>query len=233
MSRPAGRASRSVKADHAALATLAAFFLAFWVISLHYKFSPVVFPIGKARLWDVAVEGTMWTWANVAVLVTGANACALRAYAVWRAGGRLLAWLGWLATAAVIAALSLDDLVALHERLDPLGRSWGYGSGFTHFAWVIPGLIAAAGCVLVVGAHALRLPAAPRAYLLGGVGFLFAGAIGLEMVSGANLAANGHTKAYVMIYHVEELFEAIGAALLLCAPLSDMPPEARWLRRTA
>jgi hypothetical protein len=133
--------------------------------------------------------------------------------------------------AALLLALSLDDLASFHEKLHRLGRSMGGQTGFFYFAWVIPGLFLAVGCILVFAFHALSLRERARAYLITGVGLFFLGALGVEMIGGADLAAKGRTDSYVLLYHFEEMLEAMGAALILASALADLPPEERVLFR--
>lgn len=215
--------------EHVVLAVTLGLFVAMQIIALHFIVSPVALPIGRHPWWDPAAEGNVWTWANVAVLVLGAGGFGLRAYHVWRARGAH--WLGWALCALLLLALSLDDAASFHEKLGALGRSMGGGQGWFHFAWVVPGMLIALAYAAALGLHARRIGRAPRWCLLGGTASLFAGAIGFEMISGAYLAAAGHTDTYTYLYHVEEMLEAIGASLFLVAPLVDLPPEARRLGR--
>ena len=214
--------------DQIALAAALGVFAAIQLIALHFIVSPIALPIGRHPWWDPAAEANVWTWANVAVLTMASLLCAERALARWR---RRESWIGWAVTSSLLLALSLDDAASFHEKLGELGRDLGGGAGWLHFAWVVPGAVIAAAFLLAFALHARRLVGAPRAFLLGGAGFLFTGAIGFEMVSGAYLAASGHTDVYTYLYHVEEMLEAVGAALFLAAPLADLPEGQRRLRR--
>ncbi len=169
--------------------------------------------------FDVASEGNLWTWANVAVLVSAANAhlaCAL----FYRERDRSN-FQGWLASSVILLALSLDDLVSLHERLENIGKLAGGGTGLLHFAWIIPGAFIAALIAVLFLALIVRLRGWPKFYLAAGVGLFFFGAIVLESISGLIFTHYGPSAAYVLAFHVEEMIEAVGASLMLCGGLSE------------
>lgn len=169
------------------------------------------------RLLDVRAEGSVHTWFNVSVLSVGAVLHAGAAVLAHRAGRP--AW-PWVLTAAALALLSMDDLLAVHEQLEPLGRALGAGEGGLHFAWVLPGLVLAAGLAAVAVVAARRLPPRSSRWLLLGVASLLAAAVGLESVGGLVLDSVGDGALYVLVSHVEELIETWAAAALLCAAVS-------------
>jgi len=173
----------------------------------------------ELKFFDVATEGNIWTWANVVVLFVSAQTHACAGYFRWRR--RKLGVVSCLVIAMILLGLSIDDLTALHEKLEAIGRSMGGGSGLTHFAWVVPGVVIAAGVVATFVFMAASIEATPRRYLLTGVIIFFSGAIGLEAVSGLVLDGVGVGAAYVLVFHVEEMLEAIGASLFVCAGVAD------------
>lgn len=179
-------------------------------------------------LLDVRAEGSVHTWWNVVLL--GASAVLAAAAAlVRRAAGR--GSLPWWLVAAVLGALSLDDMLALHERLEPLGEQLGGGGGALRFAWVVPG--AAAGLVVVVAVvvAARSLPRAAATPLAGGLVLLLVAALGLEVVGGAVLDTVGDGAAYILVSHLEELLESLAACLLVLGAARGLswglPPETR------
>ncbi|MFG6665188.1 hypothetical protein ACGYKB_18185 [Sulfitobacter sp. 916] len=99
-------------------------------------------------MFDVAWEGNIWTWMNVTFMVLSAVSLYFAALVRKQNGVQYRAWS---ATAIGVLLLSLDDMVSIHERLDGLGHDMGGGDGFLHFAWVIPGMIAAALLIVVFG----------------------------------------------------------------------------------
>lgn len=181
------------------------------------------------KFFDVASEANLWTWANVAVLLSAAHVHLLAAYARWWRHAPGVA--GWALTALLMAGLSLDDLAGLHERLEPLGEALGGGSGLTHFAWLVPGSAIALATLALFAVLVRNVEGRARLYLLAGILVFFAGAVGMEAVGGYALSqlGSGVNVTYVLLFHVEEMLEATGAALLLSAGLADLPEPFRRL----
>ena len=227
-----GRLS-SLSVAAASAAAACAFLGLLWIISLFAMFGITVADTPQ-RVWDTASEGNVWTWGNVLVLIVGGVLHLSRGAAAWRARRR--GALAWSATGAALLALSLDDLAGFHEALGSLGQRLGGGEGMLHFAWVVPGAALAAGFCLLIGLSARSMGRRPALYLLTGAGTLVAGALGLEMLSGAYLSGGGSNVRYALIYHAEEAVEALGAALLLAAAPADLRGETArlgpWLTRT-
>lgn len=169
------------------------------------------------QVTDVAGERTVWTWFNCTVLAAGGVAQALTG-AVRRVETRR-SW-PWFVLAGVLFALSLDDLVALHERLEPLGRSLGAGEGLLTAAWVVPGAVVALLVVAAVAVVARHLPPVPRLLLVGGLAVFLGAAFGLELVSFAVLDGIGTGPVYVALVSLEELLEAWGAVLILASAVA-------------
>lgn len=162
-------------------------------------------------LLDVRDEGSVHTWFNVALLTASAGAACLAA-GVHRTA-RAPAW-PWWAVAVVLTALSADDMLSLHERLEDVGRRLGGGEGALHFAWVVPGAALGAAVALVVGLAVRRLPPCSRTPLLAGMALLLLAALVLEVVGGALISEVGDGAAYILVSHLEELLESVGACVL-------------------
>jgi hypothetical protein len=172
-------------------------------------------------LLDVRDEGSVHTWFNVALL-TAAAASACLAAVVHRVAGSA-SW-PWWAVAVVLAGLSADDMLSLHERLEGVGQRLGGGAGALHFAWVVPGAVLGAAVALVVVVAVRRLPGCSRTPLLTGVSLLLVAALALEAVGGAVLSEIGDGAAYILVSHLEEVLESIGACLLAFGVLRGV----RW-----
>lgn len=172
-------------------------------------------------LLDVRDEGSVHTWFNVVLLGVGAlvaTACGLAR----RSAGEV-AW-PWLVVGAVLGALSIDDSLALHERLEPLGEEMGGGSGALHFAWVLPGALLGAGLLGAVALAVRRLPRRSRVPVVVGLVLLLVAALGLEVVGAAVLDGAGDGPAYILVSHLEELLESLAACLLLAGVVRGV----RW-----
>jgi len=171
------------------------------------------------RFIDVRAEANLHTWFNVAVLSVGAFLHAGVGLLARHAGRT--AW-PWAVTSLVLAVLAIDDLASLHEQLEPVGRALGAGDGALHFAWLLPGVVLAAGLALTAFTVARRLPRAAGRWLLAGVTVLLVAAVGLEAVGGAVLSSVGDGLAYILVSHLEEFVETCAAGILLCAAVSAL-----------
>ncbi len=178
-------------------------------------------PESRVRIYfDVAREQNLPTWFNVSLLLLAAVMAALAAVLARAAHDR--AALPWVGLALVCAALSLDDMTSLHERLHSFGVSIGGGSGLTYAAWLVPGLMFAALVVLAIAVLFRLVRRRARLLLVAGVACLLVGAFGVESVGNAVLQAQGHGRTYAYFLIVEEFLEAIGAVCLLAAPFAEI-----------
>lgn len=168
---------------------------------------------------DVTGERNLPAWWNSGLFLV-AGALSLGVGLLRRRDGHreLLLWTG---LAALLAAMSLDELTSIHERLPGVYRRLFGENPLENYAWLMLG-IPIAVAVLVFVAWAIRsLPRDTRR--LFGAGFLvfFAGAIGMEVLTGALLPTVGiGSLPYVVLYHVEETLEFLGASLMVVAPLA-------------
>lgn len=179
---------------------------------------------GDVRVFTyVGDEANLPTWWTVALLV-GASLLHLQAgFLAGRSGARGAG--AWWVIAALLALLSLDELTALHERLDV----WGVAlteAGFA-FPWLVLGAPIAIGMIAVAVAAARWLPRRSTILSLGGIGLLFFSAVGLEAVGGLLLGDQqgefqGESTLYTLLMHVEELGEMAGTALAVCGPLAAL-----------
>lgn len=172
------------------------------------------------KLLDVETEVNLWTWANVLILAYAAlahMACAATQYF-----GKLKNGLYWFISGSVIAALSLDDFVQLHEQTQFIGEILGGGEGITRNAWVIPGLAIGILCVAALSPVMIKADPVPGRLMIFGTGFFFIGAIGFDAISGYLLSRWGHDYIYDIVVHTEEMLEALGAILFLGAALAEL-----------
>lgn len=178
-------------------------------------------PESMVRVYfDVAREQNLPTWVNVCLLTLAAAIAGLVA-ALARVT-RDPSALPWAVFALLCTCLSLDDMTSLHERLDPLGRRLGGGSGLTYAAWLVPGALVAVVMVVAVVVLVRRTGRTTRLLLLAGLGCLLAGALGFEAVSNAVLEERGFSRSYAWLLSTEEFLETIGAVLLLAGTVSGL-----------
>lgn len=126
---------------------------------------------GRHAALDATEDGNAFAWLSSVATFAAAFAAAVAAACFARGRRRLLA------LAAVLAFLSLDDSVALHERLEHVTDT-----GALVFLAVYLPLLAAA-VVLLLGA-ARRAPASARTAIHGGLALL-AFAVAVRAVGGA------------------------------------------------
>jgi hypothetical protein len=214
-----------MRIDSLALWILLLLFSGLALVSLSMALGWTPFRHETRLIVDVASEANVWTWANVVVLLTAGYTHLLAAYFRWRLGKPAV--LSWIMTALILFALSLDDLAGIHERLEYWGRALGGGTGLTRFAWIIPGSAIALVIIGLFGLMIVRTDGRARRFLTVGLSSFFLGAIGMEAFGGHILTLEGNGYLYRLTYHFEEMLEAIGASLLLCAGLADLPAPAR------
>lgn len=191
----------------------------------------LVFVVTGSQWWRtffaVTSEQNMPTWYSAAVLLVVALVAGMVG-ALARRTDRRLAHRWWV-LAVVFVALSIDELVSLHEQLGTLGAQVLEPGGVFHFAWVVPGLVVAAVTVTAVVQLARRLPAPARREMYLGIGVFFAAAVGLEMVGGLVLDSIGTGWTYQVVSTTEEFAEIVGAAIVLhaCLRMIDLAPAGR------
>lgn len=128
-------------------------------------------------------------------------------------------FVGWAGMSAVFAFLALDEVFAIHEKLnDPLRAALHTSGGVLRYAWVIPYLILAGVFAAVYLPFLLRLPARTRnRFVISGLVFVF-GAVGCELVGNWIMegAPNFSVRMGIEIL-VEETMEMSGMAMFACA----------------
>lgn len=178
---------------------------------------PTTEPIAALRWFDVNSERNVPTAWSALLLLSSSVTAALLAL---RRGRADRARAGWLLVALAAAYLALDESLELHERLNDVGRT--FTDDRLHFAWVVPGVVAAAAVGLVLLRQLQTQSAEVRRRLVLAAAVYLGGAVVVESVSGQVLRAFGGGRAYVVVTSVEEGLEMAGAALLLAALLCEL-----------
>lgn len=175
-----------------------------------------------ARIWLLHVdsEQSVYTWFSQLML-------AGTAFLLWDTGRKAASTdrrIGryWTALGGVFLLLSLDEALALHERLiDPL-RAALHTSGFLTFAWVIPAvLLCAVGFVAVIP-FLRQLPGRVRNPMFLGGALFISGSLAMEMIGGKILSDHGmdpYSKAYGLSVGIEEGLEGLGVLVFLYSVL--------------
>lgn len=172
--------------------------------------------------FDVTGERNLPTWWNAGLLLlAGVGSAAVGTLRRWQRVDRPAGWLSWWGLASVLGLMSLDEFAGFHERLDGLWRSVVGENPLQAYGWLLLGVPLAAAVVVFFWITARTLPRHSAVLYGTGLAVFFAGAIGVEVLTGVLLPAIGtDSLAYVALYHVEELLEFIGSAVLTVAPLA-------------
>jgi hypothetical protein len=122
----------------------------------------------------------------------------------------------WLGLALLFVFLSLDEVAGIHEYpIEPLRQAFD-ASGYLYYPWVVPAAILVAMLGFSYARFLVRLPRPTRwGFLLAG-GLYIAGALGVEMLSGAQASAHGEENlVYALIVTLEEACEMTGVAVFI------------------
>lgn len=127
----------------------------------------------------------------------------------------------WGALSLIFLYLAFDEAFVLHEELmEPLRNKLNVG-GLLYFAWVIPGAIFVATCLLAYLKFLTDLPPKTRGmFLIAGTVYV-GGAMGMELLGGYHTELYGlENMTYVLITTFEELLEMLGIVVFIYALLS-------------
>lgn len=155
-------------------------------------------------LIDLNREGSLGTWLSGLLLATLAVMCVACAAQDAQAGG---CWRrNWLLLALALLHVSMDELLAIHERVSAAVQQSLGTDGTFYFAWTIP----ASGLILAfAGVQArflLHLTPLVRNQMLVAAAIFLTGALGLELVESAAfvLSAQEQSLLFNSLSAVEE-----------------------------
>jgi hypothetical protein len=174
------------------------------------------------RFVDLNAEGNLPTWYSV-VLMAGA-ASAVGAVAGRRRSIGRTDWLTWYGLGAVVALLSLDEMVSLHEAAGHLLDDRVDVPVLGKYAWVVPGTVAAVGAGWVLWRAVQSLPPVTRRRLVGAATVFIGAALGIEVLE-ALLLNDGHNylgDGMHVLTGAQECLEMLGVILFLRAMLGEL-----------
>ncbi len=178
--------------------------------------------LGFRDLIDLNREGSFGTWFAGLLLAALAAVSVLCGVQDQRLGGR---WRrNWFLLAGAFVYVSMDEILAIHERVALVVRPALGTSGALYFAWTIPALLLVALFGLVQLRFLAQLARATRLRLFAAAGVFLTGAVGLEMIESAVFTAAGRqqTLLFDSLSAVEEVMELSAVALALCALLHHL-----------
>jgi hypothetical protein len=219
-----GRWSPTAREAVVALGVVTAVVVAAFVFVLW--FHEYVASISRPRNFlNMNGEANFPAWWNAALLLMVAFcAFAARVQETDRARRR-----AWLLVAVAGLSMSMDEITGLHERLGAPVRSAGIDP--PTFAWLIPGVVIAAGGFVLLVRVGRALPRPARGPLLLALTVYAAGAIGVE-------ALNGVLHEVRMLYYwvgttVEESLEMAACILAIGAVINQITTRPDSLPPTA
>jgi len=169
--------------------------------------------LGFVRGFDIDLEDNVpsW-WQSTSLALAGALAAVLSANTRLGRAGESGAW-RWISAGLVL--LSMDEALALHERLELPSRIVGPRPDLRAFTWLLAGIAIAAVAALFLRGLLRKLGYATARRLAAALAVYAAGVIGGEALSA--LAAwlfpqRGY--GYVLVVHFEEFLEMLGVALV-------------------
>lgn len=202
----------------------------------------------SSDVFNLNEESTVGTWVSTILLAVAAVGFWANGRDVSRPADRAV-WWGWRVGAAALGLMSMDEVAMIHERTSDVISEHVHTGGLLFFAWVIPGAIIAIGLVGGLVLFARRLERRTAVLLIAGGALFFIGAVGLEMVGGAQTQSAITTtnedadtfqdgRLYMATTAIEESLEFIGESLLVYAVVRHLqravaPTAAAAARGTA
>lgn len=163
---------------------------------------------------DLDTEASLPTWFSSGLMLICALALLAIGVLVKREG--LLKAAPWLILAAIFFVLSLDEIATIHEWLSATLSAHINNTGLFYFAWTLPALVVCLAGLACFVPFILGFNGLDRALLIGSAVVFLSGAIGMEMLGGAEAELNGVTSLrYRMLMTVEESLELAGLLIFL------------------
>lgn len=129
----------------------------------------------------------------------------------------------WTFLGLLFMALSIDEVVSIHEGLSAPTRALLGASGLFYYAWVLPALVLLAGLGLAYLRFLRELPSETRRWFVLSAAVFLSGAVGMELVGGLYAERSGeHTLAYGLLATLEETLEMTGLVVFLYALLAHL-----------
>lgn len=165
---------------------------------------------------DLNQEISLPTWASQILLALSAGLLGLITY--YKKHRQQAYLYHWLILTIGFLYLSLDEGAMLHEIFnEPMADLFSTSSGYFHFAWVIPALLAVSLLAVIYLRFWLHLPRYTRFLLALATLTYVGGAVGVEMLSANHFSTQGQDTlpAYVLWGALEEGLEMLGASLFV------------------
>jgi hypothetical protein len=166
---------------------------------------------GLSSLLDLNGEANVPAWYSGCLLFADAVAAAIVGV---RLGGRR--GVRWLAIAAWMTAMSLDEIAAIHERLTVPAHYLGPLGPIHNVTWVFAGMLVTGAVVGLFLRSVLAMPAPIRRGVLLAGAIYVGGALGMEALGGVWALQFGEANmVHAVIDALEEGGELVGATMFL------------------
>lgn len=180
------------------------------------------------EFFSVSGEGKLATFYSG---VTMLAAAALLVFISMREPARGAFRVHWAALGVIFTLMAMDEMVQIHELSTRITREFfGITSGPLYHAWVIPAMVFLAFMALAYGRFLWKLPRRSSVlFVVAGVVYV-GGALVMEMVDSAYLAAYGHDLGYGVLATLEEVGEMAGMVIFIYALLDHLErlsPDSR------
>lgn len=176
--------------------------------------------------FSMDVEVSIPTWFEQALFLVLAAIFALIGYAKRKKKAAFQNH--WILLAAIFVYLSLDEASEIHElAIDPVQALFGIESGPLFFAWIIPAVVILGVLAVLYMKFYLHLPRRTKVWIAAACLTFIAGAVGVEMISGAYWESVGFSNnmTYRTLNALEEGLEITGLALGIYAMLEFVAKE--------
>ena len=163
---------------------------------------------------DLDAEASLPTWFSCALMML----CSLMLFlvAAQAAQDRLWPAVPWFLLAAIFLLLSLDEIAMVHEWISAALAARIENSGLFYFAWTLPALIICLPGLVCFLPFILRFRGLDRVLLIGSAIVFLSGAVGMEMLAGAEAEVAGiDSLRYRLLATVEESLEYAGLLIFL------------------
>ena len=180
------------------------------------------------EFFGVSGEGKLPTFYSGVTMLVAASLLGLIAT---RAPARGAFRAHWAALGVIFTLLAMDEMVQIHELSTRITRDFfGITGGPLYHAWVIPAMVFLAFMAVAYGRFLWKLPRRSSVlFVVAGLVYV-GGALGMEMVDSAYLAARGHDLGYGVLATLEEVGEMSGIVIFIYAlmdHLERLAPESR------
>lgn len=184
--------------------------------------------LGLVWVFNMESEYNIPTWFSSSMLLVCGLLLGMVAFTKRVEGASYAAH--WSGLSIIFLYMSLDEAIQLHEEWNkPMEGLFGSG-GFFSYGWTIPFGLLVFAFALTYLRFLAHLPSRTRLLFIV-AGFIYvAGAIGMELVSGAYDVYHGkENMTYAMLASVEEILEMLGVVVFIYALLSYLQSELKDL----